>query len=80
MEPYKRELWYRAMNTIAPVAKNGCGTTRSKSDSIVHFFKKYFRIFYYNFIELNKGYRSIYLFPNLISIKKLYINLKLKTF
>ena len=78
--PYKRELWYRAMNTIAPVAKNGYDTTRSKSDSAVHFFKKYFKNFYYNLIELDKGYKSIYLFLNLINIKKLYINLKLGTF
>ena len=68
------------MNTIAPVAKNGCGTTRSKSDSTAHFFKKYFKIFYYNLIKLDKDYKSINLFPNLVSVKKLYINLKLRTF
>ena len=79
-ETYKRELWYRAMNTIAPVAKNGCDITRFKSNNTIHFFKKYFKIFYYNLIELNKGYKSINLFPNLVSIKKLYINLKLRTF
>ena len=60
--------------------KNKCDITRSKSDNTVHFFKKYFEIFYYNLIELDKGYKSIYLFPNLVSVKKLYINLKLGTF
>ena len=68
------------MNTIALVVKNRYGTIKSKSNSIIYFFKKYFKIFYYNLIELDKGYKSINLFPNLVSIKKLYINLKLGTF
>ena len=60
--------------------KNRYDTTKSKSNSIIYFFKKYFKVFYYNLIELDKGYKFIDLFPNLVSIKKLYINLKLGTF
>ena len=60
--------------------KNRYNITKSKNNSIVHFFKKYFKVFYYNLIELNKGYKFIFLFPNLVNVKKLYINLKLKTF
>ena len=67
------------MNTIAPVAKNRPGTIRSLSNSIRHFFKKYLKTLYNNFIDLDKGYKSIYLFPNLVSVKKIFIDFKLKT-
>ena len=60
--------------------KNRYNITKSKSNSTIYFLKKYFKIFYYSFIELDKSYKSIYLFPNLINTKRLYINLKLKTF
>ena len=60
--------------------KNRYNTIKFKSNNIIYFFKKYFKIFYYNLIELDKGYKFINLFSNLIYIKKLYINLKLEIF
>ena len=77
--PYERELWYQAMNTIAPMAKNCPSTIRSLSNSTEHFFKKYLKTLYNNIIDLNKGYRFIYLFFNLNNNKKIFINFKLKT-
>ena len=67
------------MNTIAPMAKNRPGTIRSLSNSIKHFFKKYLKTLYNNIIDLDKGYRFIYLFSNLVSIKEIFIDFKLRT-
>ena len=67
------------MNTIAPVAKNRLGTIRSLSDSTEHFFKKYLKTLYNNIIDLDKGYRFIYLFLNLSSYKKIFVDFKLRT-
>ena len=66
------------MNTIAPMAKNRPGTIRSLSDGIEYFFKKYLKTLYNNIINLNKGYRFIYLFFNLNSDKKIFIDFKLR--
>ena len=67
------------MNTIAPVAKNRPGTIRSLSNSTEHFFKKYLKTLYDNIIDLDKSYKFIYLFPNLDSNKKIFIDFKLRT-
>ena len=67
------------MNTIAPVAKNRLGTIRSLSDGTRHFFKKYLKTLYDNTIDLDKGYRFIYLFSNLNNNKKIFIDFKLRT-
>ena len=75
---YERELWYQAMNTIAPVVKNHSNTIRSLSDSTRHFFKKYLKTLYNNIIDLDKSYRFIYLFSNLSSDKKIFIDFKLR--
>ena len=66
------------MNTIAPMVKNRPSTIRSLSNSIKYFFKKYLKILYNNIIDLNKSYKSIYLFSNLVNIKKIFIKFKLK--
>ena len=66
------------MNTIAPMVKNRPGIIRSLSNSIRHFFKKYLKTLYNNIIDLDKGYRFIYLFPNLVSIKEIFIDFKLR--
>ena len=66
------------MNTIAPVAKNRPGTIRFLSNSTGHFLKKYLKTLYSNIIDLDKNYKSIYLFSNLISVKKIFIEVKLR--
>ena len=67
------------MNTIAPMVKNRPGTIRSLSNSTRYFFKKYLKTLYNNIIDLDKGYRFIYLFPNLVSIKEIFVDFKLRT-
>ena len=61
------------------MAKNRPSTIRSISDSTRHFFKKYLKTLYNNIIDLDKGYRFIYLFSNLGNYKKIFIDFKLRT-
>ena len=68
------------MNIIAPITKNRLDTIRSLSNSTRYFFKKYLKTLYSNIIDLNKDYKSIYLFSNLVSVKKIFIDFKLRTF
>ena len=62
------------------MVKNRPNTIRSLSDSTRSISKKFLKILYSDIIELNKGYKSIYLFTNSISIKRIYKSLKLGTF
>ena len=78
--PYKRELWYLGPNTIAPVAKNRPNTIRSLSDGGWLNLKKFLETLYSNIIDLNKNYKFISLFSNLVSVKKIFIDFKLRTF
>ena len=65
---------------MAPVAKKQPPTTLPLSDGTEDFFKKFLKTLYGNIIGLKKRYRSIYLFPNLISVKKMFGDFKLRTF
>ena len=65
---------------MAPVAKNRPSTIRSLSDGTGSFFKKFLKNLYCDIIELDKGYKLIYLFPNLVSVKKIFADFKLRTF
>ena len=62
------------------MAKNRPGTIRFSSDGTDRFFIKFFKNLYNNIIELNKGYKSIYLFPNLGSVKKIFRDFNLRAF
>ena len=57
--------------------KNRFNTIKYLSNSTKYFFKKYIKTLYNNIIELDKNYKSIYLFSSLISF---FINFKLRTF
>ena len=65
---------------MGPVAKKQPLITLSLSDDTEDFFKKFLKTLYGNVIGLNKGYKSIYLFPNLVSVKKVFRDFKLRTF
>ena len=60
--------------------KNRPSIIKFLSDSTWLIFKKFLKILYNNIIELDKNYKSIYLFINLINIKRIYKSLKLGTF
>ena len=65
---------------MAPVAKKQPPTTLPLSDGTEDFFKKFLKTLYGNVIGLKKRYKSIYLFPNLFSVKKMFGDFKLRTF
>ena len=65
------------LNIIGSVAKNRPNIISSLSDSIRLNLKKFLKILYSNIIELDKYYKSIYLFPNLVSINFFFIEFKL---
>ena len=79
-EFYERDLWCLGPNTIGPVAKKQPPSTLSSTDGAWSFFKKYLKTLYGNLIGLNKGYKSIYLFPNLVSGLLIYINPQVGSF
>ena len=62
------------------MAKNRPSTIRSSSDDTRSISKKFLKILYSDIIELDKGYKSIYLFTNSVNIKRIYKSLKLRTF
>ena len=62
------------------MVKNYPDTIRFLSNSTNRFSIKFLKNLYSNIIELDKGYKSIYLFPNLVSVKKLFKDLNLRTF
>ena len=68
-----REPWCLGPNTMAPVAKKQPPTTISSTDGAWSFFKKYLKTLYGNLIGLNKSYKYIYLFPNLVSGSLIHI-------
>ena len=57
------------------VAKKQPLTTLSSTDGISQLFIKFLKSLYSNIIELQKGYKSIYLLPNLVSGFLVYKNL-----
>ena len=65
---------------MASVAKKQPLTTLPLSDGTEDFFKKFLKTLYSNVIELKKRYKSIYLFPNLVTVKKMFRDFKLRTF
>ena len=65
---------------MAPVAKKQPPTTLPLSDGTEDCFKKFLKTLYSNVIGLKKRYKSIYLFPNLASVKKMFGDFKLRTF
>ena len=65
---------------MSPVAKKQPLITLSLSDGTEDFFKKFLKTLYGNVIGLKKRYKSIYLFPNLVSVKKMFGDFKLRTF
>ena len=65
---------------MGPVAKKQPLITLPLSNGTEDFFKKFLETLYSNVIRLNKGYKSIYLFPNLVSVKKMFGDFKLRTF
>ena len=65
---------------MGPVAKKQPPTTLYLSDGTEDFFKKFLNTLYGNVIGLSKGYKSVYLFPNLVSVKKMFGDFKLRTF
>ena len=67
-------------NTIGPVAKKQPPSTLSSTDGAWSFFKRYLKTLYGNLIGLNKGYKYMYLFPNLVSGLLVYINPQVGSF
>ena len=79
-ESSSREPWCLGPNTMAPVAKKQPPSTLSSTDGAWSFFKKYLKTLYGNLIGLNKGYKYMYLFPNLVSGLLIYINPQVGSF
>ena len=65
---------------MGPVTKKQPLITLSLSDGTEDFFKKFLKTLYGIVIGLSKCYKSIYLFPNLVSVKKIFGDFKLRTF
>ena len=62
------------------MVKNRPNIIRFLSNSTDGFSIKFLKNLYSNIIELDKGYKSIYLFPNLVSVKKIFKDFNLRTF
>ena len=62
------------------MAKNRPDIIRFSSNGTDGFLIKFLKNLYYNIIELDKGYKSIYLFPNLVSMKKIFRDFNLRAF
>ena len=62
------------------MVKNRPNTIRSSSNNTRSIFREFLKILLGNIIELDKGYKSIYLFPNSVNVKEIYKSLKLGTF
>ena len=67
-------------NTIGPVAKKQPPSTLSSTDGIGSILVMYLKTLYGNIIGLNKGYKYMYLFPNLVSGLLIYINPQVGSF
>ena len=62
------------------MVKNRPNIIRFSSNNTDGFSIKFLKNLYSNIIELDKGYKSIYLFPNLVSVKKIFKDFNLRTF